>query len=521
MLIKTSRGYIDVLDTYLFHDSLRIQVFALSNVQKIEEQYIIRKPSIRKVYEYYKEIGLKYTLLKILSRKREKIRNEKYFSIGIGRILASRAMDFQANQSVYFIAYNHPACSERIVIHKAWAKLAENQNVTFLSNSIILNISYVCDKKRWDALIGWSPFSGVNPPDLRDAFEHIKQYWENCELNPRNSVRFKRNTIVRETSELVQKAYSRSKNSVLFGYGNYAKTILLPNIHKDIHLASIHEIDPTQLFPNKKHIHYDTSPIPRDDRQYDVYFIAGYHHTHSEIAIRGLSMDADVVAEKPLMTNREDMKKLLTAMKTSKGELYACFQRRYLKFNQFVYKDFNLKPGDPISYYAIVYEEVLPKNHWYRWPNSCSAIVSNGCHWIDHFLFLNNYSPIHLYQVHHGRQSEIIVLVTLENGATLSLTLSHLGAARIGMQDYIELRTQSYMAKIINSKYYQSENNSRIIRKNSINKFNAYHKMYQLISHNIVNKDAPRLSDSVEKVVMVSNLILSLDDQVRCKMASL
>src|SRR3989338_538491 len=317
MLIKTSRGYIDVLDTYLFRDGLRIQRFALSNVQKIEEQYFIRKPSIRKVYEYYKEIGLKYTLLKILSRKREKIRNEKYFSIGIGRILASRALDFQVNQLVYFIAYNHPACPERIVIHKAWAKLAENQNVTFLLNSIIINIPYVDDKKRWDALIGWSPFSGVNPPDLREAFKYIKSYWENCEVNPRNSVRFKRNTIVRETSELVQKTYSRSKNSVLFGYGNYAKTILLPNIHKDIHLSSIHEIDPTQLFPNKKHIHYDTSPIPRNDRQYDVYFIAGYHHTHSEIAIRGLSADADVVVEKPLMTNREDMKKLLTAMKTS------------------------------------------------------------------------------------------------------------------------------------------------------------------------------------------------------------
>lgn len=520
MLIKTSQGYIDVLDAYLFHDGLRIQVLALSNVQKIEEQYFIRKASIRKVYEYYKEIGLKYTLLKILSRKHEKIRNEKYFSIGMGRILASRAADFEANQFVYFIAYNHPVCPERIVIHRAWAKLAENQNITFLSNSTIINKPYVYDNKRWDALIGWSPFSGVNPPDLREAFKYIKSYWENCEVNSRNSVRFKRNTMVRETSGLVQKTYPKSKNSVLFGYGNYAKTILLPNIHKDIHLSGIHEIDPTQLFPNKKNIHYDTSPMPRDDRQYDVYFIAGYHHTHSEIAIRGLSTGADVVVEKPLMTNQEDMKKLLTAMKTSKGELYACFQRRYLKFNQFVYKDFNLKPGDPISYYAIVYEEALPKNHWYLWPNSCSAIVSNGCHWIDHFLFLNNYSPIEARETYYRKNGEIFVIVTLENGATLCLTLSHFGAARIGMQDYIELRTGGHTAKIINSKYYQSENNSRVIRKSRIRKFDAYQKMYQLISHNIVNKKAQRLSDSLEKVAMVFDLILSLDDEIHSKMTS-
>ena len=50
MLIKTTRGHVDVLDTYLFPDSLRIQVLTLSNILKIEDQYIRRlNDSLEKV----------------------------------------------------------------------------------------------------------------------------------------------------------------------------------------------------------------------------------------------------------------------------------------------------------------------------------------------------------------------------------------------------------------------------------------------------------------------------------------
>ena len=100
----------------------------------------------------------------------------------------------------------------------------------------------------------------------------------------------------------------------------------------------------------------------------------------------------------------------------------------------------------------------------------------------------------------------------MQNGATLSLTLSHLGSARIGMQEYIELRSANATARILNGYQYQSENNSRLIRRLKINKYESYRKMYQLISENIANKKAPRLSDAWPQVQMSSSLILNLDE---------
>ncbi len=102
----------------------------------------------------------------------------------------------------------------------------------------------------------------------------------------------------------------------------------------------------------------------------------------------------------------------------------------------------------------------------------------------------------------------------MENTAVLSLTLSHLGSARIGMQDYIELRSVNSTIKITNSKHFVSENESRVIRRAKINKFEAFKNMYRMISSNIVDKTAPRLSDSIERLNAVSSVILDLDKMV-------
>ncbi|EKD92319.1 MAG: oxidoreductase, partial [uncultured bacterium] len=205
----------------------------------------------------------------------------------------------------------------------------------------------------------------------------------------------------------------------------------MPNLNKSISITTIHEIDPTQLLPLKKNIIYDSSPHPRENTIHDVYFIAGFHHTHADIAITGLKNNIDVVVEKPLMTTRLELEEIIAALKHSSSEYYACFQRRYHRFNDYVFQDFQLKKSDPISYYAIIYEESLPEFHWYRWPNSRSAIISNGCHWIDHFLFLNHFSPVLTSSAQKTKSGDIIIVVALENNAVLSLTLSHTGSSRI------------------------------------------------------------------------------------------
>lgn len=498
-LIKNKR--LNILDSYLYERAVRIKVQKICNLEKIENQYFVREKSLRKIYYYCKEIGIKNTFLKILSRSREKIRNEKYLSIGIGEVIQSRTLLFYPNQIIYFIATNHPASPAHIVVHEKHAFLSRNTDDFKV---------YQYNKNFFLDLLGWSPYSGLLPPDLSIAQQVvIRNIIDSIVNNQNNTALINRTGNISEIKISTIKTLSK-KTAALFGYGNYAKTIIIPNLNKKIALTKIHEIDPAQLIPMKNNIDYDTSPFPRD-ANHDIYLIAGYHHTHAEIAIFGLKNNIDVVVEKPLVTTQSDLEKLISAIKESKAAYYACFQRRYHMFNGYVFEDFKLKMGDPISYYAIIYEESMPDLHWYRWPNSKSAIISNGCHWIDHFLFLNNFSPVCNQQVIKSKNSEIIVLVELENRATLSLILSHIGSARIGMQEYIELRSQNNTAKITNGNYYQSENKFKIIRRSKINKYEAYKKMYRMISDNIIDKNAERLSDSWERVQMISGLILVLD----------
>lgn len=515
MKIFSGKKQFEVLDECLFPGALRIKVFAICNLKKNQDQFMIREKSLRKLYYYLKEVGFRSTFLKVLSRTREKIRNEKYFSMGIGKIIQSSSEHFPVEKIVYFIASNHAKCPERVVVHENFVFLDTAAKLPWILESALFVVKNTYQDEEWGSAVAWSPYSGILAPSIDATIkEKISHFWASVLIKNARQISFNSSNIISEAKMPRKKKIVLQKNAVLFGYGNYAKTMLLPHLNKKISVTSIHEIDSTQLLPLKNNIHYDTSPTPRLDSQHNVYFIAGYHHTHTDIAITGLQKGASVVVEKPLMTNKQDLEKLIMAMKNSQSNFYACFQRRYHRFNDYIFQDFKLKSGDPISYYAIIYEESLPQLHWYRWPNSRSAIISNGCHWIDHFLFLNHFSPVSAYSALKTKKGEIIIFVELDNGAALSLTLSHLGSARIGMQEYIELRSAQNTAKITNGKVYQSENSTRVIRRSSVHKYESYRKMYQTISNHIVDKNAFSCNDSWEKVNSVSSLILSLDEAV-------
>jgi predicted dehydrogenase len=301
--------------------------------------------------------------------------------------------------------------------------------------------------------------------------------------------------------------------AVLFGLGNYAKVCMLPYLHKRIKVGKIHEVDPLQMMPiSRWRCHLDTSPVPRaDDKSFDVFFIAGFHHTHASIAEFALRSDAYAVVEKPLVTTRTQFDRLRRAMSDHPGRLFACFQRRFAPYNAWLRKDLGVADDDPINYHCLVYEIPSPAKHWYTWPNSCSRIVSNACHWIDHFMFLNASSPWIRADIQRAGESAVFVLIELDNGAVFSMVLTEAGSDRLGMRDYIELRTRKATVTIADGKRYRAENRSRILRTRQLNQMRSYQRMYHEISSRIVEG---RPGDSLESL-RASELCVELDDRLR------
>jgi len=365
-------------------------------------------------------------------------------------------------------------------------------------------------------IAGWSSYSGILINDRKQERirEQVRKALSDLNFNDGVLLNTTLTSPVSEQRNILIPSTEGQFSAVLFGFGNYAKTQILPHLnHNIIIIRKIHEIDPTQLsLPEPLKFSVDTSPVPRTSENYDVYFIAGYHHTHTPITVYALKHGKYAVVEKPLSTSFAQMGNLLDALRQTDGGLFTGFHKRYSSLNEFVFKDLNVAPGEPISYYCIIHEVKLPRRHWYNWPNSGSRLVSNGCHWLDHFLFLNKFVEVSKHNVSVAQNGTMVVSVELMNGAFFNMVLTDEGSSRIGVAEHIELRAKDRTVTITNNSRYFAESSERILRKVAVNKISSYHRMYTEISNRIVAREP---GDSPESVERSTHLMLAIEEEVQ------
>ena len=248
-----------------------------------------------------------------------------------------------------FFAAGFPACVERIVVPDMFiVEMPSGAEIPGRSG-VICHLAR-CDALRpqgdwWKRIIGWNPYSGYEPEDRdRHALQAYlgdlvrKVDWSSARelgVDPRVGDPRDRDVSQLSTPSAGARA-TRKKRGVLFGYGHYAKTNILPNIRRHIEVAAIHEVDPTQTPEvSRRELRWDTAPVPRDDADYDVYLIAGYHHTHAPLAVAALERGAYAVSEKPIAVDEEQLDALLAAMEKAKGGYFGCFHKRYTQMNDY------------------------------------------------------------------------------------------------------------------------------------------------------------------------------------------
>ncbi|MEJ2673442.1 MAG: Gfo/Idh/MocA family oxidoreductase, partial [Deltaproteobacteria bacterium] len=468
-----------------------------------------------KIINYIKELGLWAVIRKARSRLNERLRNEKFLACGIGTICeADPDKPHRLGQKVLFIAPCHPQCVERIVLPPQLLKpLPEGICDYDFQKSEIVWVDARQYLKNDDLikLVYYSQFSGrtIDEQLVKRAFALVEEIIS----KPGMLVGQKLETSSNPVTERYENSSSDQDGrlrAVIFGYGHYAKTIIIPNLDRAIRVAKVHEIDPMQLGPVKRlPFDVDSSPMPRPDERFDVICIAGYHHTHATLGIYGLKKDCYVIIEKPPVTTWDQLHELLEAMDQSEGKLFVGYTRRYLVFNKFIRKDLGLKDNEPLSYYCIVNMARMPKLHWYHWPNAGSQIISNGCHWIDHFLFLNDYVAFKSYGAIQFNNEDIVCWAELENGSTFNMVITQDGSMRTGYRENIEIRSKDSTVRIRDLSHYTAEGPSRILRKANVNKPVVYMNMYRTVSHKIV---AGQAGDTRESLERTASLMLGLED---------
>lgn len=440
----------------------------------VTDQYFEREASVGILWNYLWRYGPITVIRKIRSRLAERRRNDKFAGVGRGVVLeAPLRAGLPRGATVLFLAGNAPGAAEELVID---ARL-----VVPVSPSRALDLGSLSDAV--GILKGFSPSSGAALPEA--PLQALRSFADPV-------VELATESLAARTSDTMPgRAGRRGRpTAVVFGLGNYAKTLIIPNIRHRLELACVHEIDPDQLaYLSGSGVALDTCPHAREDETYDAWFIAGYHHTHAELAVTALERGGYAVVEKPVATDAAQFARLRDTLSARIGgpRMFACFQKRYAAFNRYVHEDLGVAPGQAVHMAALVYEVPLPKLHWYNWPNSGSRIISNACHWLDYFMWLNNYSHVNQCTASYAGLDDVHCMVNLENGASLLLELTHNGSERLGVREVIELRSQRASIRIVDAHSYSSENIFGIIRRIRVNPVDAYNRMYRKIADVIMN----------------------------------
>ena len=489
---------------------MRIRVQALRTLARLDDLYFVRPRSWRTLWNHAREVGPAWVARKVLTRLRESARNDKYASLGVGAVLeADPSGSLSPGDAVAFLAPSHPRAYERVVLPAA---LVVPLGAPLPDPDGALRVTTGADTlpPGLAALLGWSPHSGAELPEasFRTAVAEAA----------RGLVRESGRALpLTEASPVKERdagstANGSAPSAVLFGFGAYGRTIVMNGVQPTLEVRAVHELDPTLMPPGRTaSIRWDTAGSPREDERYDAYLIAGYHHTHAPVAIEALRRGATAVVEKPLATTPDQLRDLVATLDATNGRFIAGFHKRYSVLNDWARADLAVQDGAPVHYHAVVFEERLPARHWYRWPASRTRIVSNGCHWIDHFLFLNGWSEATSIDVARGGPGDETanISIRLENGAFFSLVLTDVGSGRIGVREHVELRAGDVTVSIDDGARYSAESGSRILRRRRINRMSSYEAMYRAIARRIV---AGEQGDSRASVEVSTRVVLAAEE---------
>jgi predicted dehydrogenase len=501
------------LDDHREAGAVRVRVRRLATLERLDDLYFVREASLRTVWNYLREVGPLWVARKILARRGESSRNEKFASIGAGVVVeADPGSRYRPGDEVAFVAPCHPRAFERVALPEAlvvpFSSRIEDEAAVILAAEGAARPSGALAE-----VFGWSPRSGIA---LREAALAEAVAASADVLGGSAGARrlpLAAPSAVRERDPAPAPASAGGRpTAVLLGYGNYGKAVVLHGVAGALDVRCVHELDPTLMPPGRKPtVRWDSAGRVREDERYDVHLIAAYHDDHAPLAIDALRAGATAVVEKPIATERAQLDALLRVLEETGGRLVVGFHKRYAPFNAWARADLGVPEGTPVHYHAVVFEEPLPARHWYRWPAAKSRIVSNGCHWLDHFLSLNAWSqPVSVDVARGGLDGEAAnVSVRLDNGAFFTMLLTDVGSSRVGVRDHVELRAGGVTVTIEDGGRYRAEDRRRILRRRTVNRMGSYETMYRTIAGRIARGEP---GDSLRSVSVSGALALAVEE---------
>jgi len=239
-------------------------------------------------------------------------------------------------------------------------------------------------------------------------------------------------------------------NAGLIGGGNFAKGTILPNLKRldRVHIKAVATATGKSAkdIARKYGCEYATTDYNKilDDDGINLVIIATRHNLHAQIAIEALKRGKNVHVEKPLAMNREELKAVIEAEKSSQGRLMIGFNRRFAPQAIKARERFSNRKT-PLMIHYRVNAGYIPPDHWVHDPEEGGGrIIGEICHFVDFLQFLTRAEPKMVYAAKVAAGANVIaednVSITIDftDGSTGTILYTALGDKSLP-KEYIEI----------------------------------------------------------------------------------
>lgn len=189
----------------------------------------------------------------------------------------------------------------------------------------------------------------------------------------------------------------------VIGAGIFATSTLLPNLSKieGIKLKGLSAATgiSCESVAKKYGFEYCTSDYHKimEDPEINCVSIVTRNSLHAPLVIEALKHGKNVLVEKPLALNEEELEAVRAAWKEHGGLVMVGFNRRYSELGMKL-RDFFKKRSQPMVALYRVNAESIPKDHWiYDNSEGGSRIITECCHFIDFLQYIIGSSPTEVY----------------------------------------------------------------------------------------------------------------------------
>lgn len=189
----------------------------------------------------------------------------------------------------------------------------------------------------------------------------------------------------------------------VIGAGIFATSTLLPNLSKinGIKLKGLSAATgiSCESVAKKYGFEYCTSDYNKimEDPAINCVSIVTRNSLHAPLVIEALKHGKNVLVEKPLALNEEELNSVRAAWKEHGGLVMVGFNRRYSELGTKL-RDFFKKRSQPMVALYRVNAESIPKDHWiYENSEGGSRIITECCHFIDFMQYIIGSSPTEVY----------------------------------------------------------------------------------------------------------------------------